>query len=46
MPTVTGTPYQELLTAIAEYYGSGSDQWLQVAKYGPTADDFIEIVNQ
>lgn len=46
MPTLTGTPYQELLTAIADYYGSGSDQWVQVAKYGTTADDFIDIVNQ
>lgn len=46
MPTLTGTPYQELLTAIANYYGSGSDQWVQVAKYGTTADDFIDIVNQ
>ena len=46
MPTVTGTPYQELLDAISNYYGSGSDQWLQVAKYGTTADDFIDIVNQ
>lgn len=46
MATVTGTPYQELVDAIANYYGSGSDQWLQVAKYGTTADDFIDIVNQ
>lgn len=46
MPTITGTPYQELVDAIANYYGSGSDQWLQVAKYGTSADDFIDIVNQ
>lgn len=47
MATVSaGTPYQELIQAIADYYGSGSDQWLQVAQYGTTADDFIEIVNQ
>lgn len=47
MATVTGTtPYQELIQAIADYYGSGSDQWLQVAQYGTTADDFIDIVNQ
>lgn len=46
MPTISGTPYQELVDAIASYYGSGSDQWLQVAKYGTTADDFIDIVNQ
>ena len=45
MATV-GTPYQELIQAIADYYGSGSDQWLQVAQYGTTADDFIDIVNQ
>ena len=47
MATVTaGTPYQELIQAIADYYGSGSDQWLEVAKYGVKADDFIDIVNQ
>ncbi len=46
MPTLTGTPYQELVDAIANYYGSGSDQWLQVAQYGTSADDFVNIVNQ
>lgn len=46
MPALTGTPYQELLDAIASYYGSGSDPWLEVAKYGSSADDFVEIVNQ
>lgn len=43
---MAGTPYQELIQAIADYYGSGSDQWLQVAQYGTTADDFIDIVSQ
>lgn len=46
MPTTLGTPYQDLIQAIADYYGSGSDQWLQVAQYGTNADDFIDIVNQ
>ena len=42
----TGTSYMQLMDAIAQYYGSGSDQWLEVAKYGTTADDFVAIVDQ
>ena len=41
-----GTPFMGLLEAIEQYYGSGSDQWLEVAKYGTTADDFMSIVDQ
>lgn len=28
------TTYQELLDAVAQYYGSGSDQWATIAQYG------------
>lgn len=43
---MAGTPYQEFLSAVESYYGAGSDQWLQIAKYGTSADDFAAIVNQ
>lgn len=43
---IGGTPYQQFLNAIEEYYGSGSDQWVEIAKYGTTADNFEKIVNQ
>ena len=32
------TEYFELLDAVEQYYGSGSDQWLEIAKYGITSD--------
>lgn len=41
-----GTTYFDFLQAVADYYGSGSDQWLQIAQYGTTADDFLTIVDQ
>lgn len=31
---MAGTTYQELLDGVANYYGSGSDQWAQIAQYG------------
>ena len=32
MPTITGTPYQELVDAIANYYGSGSIKLLLIKR--------------
>ena len=46
MPTMYATPFQEFLDAVAQYYGSGSDQWVEIAKYGTASDDFVSIVNQ
>lgn len=37
--------YYELLEGVAQYYGSGSDQWAQIAKYGVTAET-IPIIEQ
>ena len=32
--SVTATTFQELLEGVANYYGSGSDQWAEIARYG------------
>ena len=31
---MAGTTFQELLDGVANYYGSGSDQWAEIARYG------------
>lgn len=41
-----GTTYQKILQAVESYYGSGSDQWLQIAQYGMAADNAAKILNQ
>ena len=46
MATSAGTSYQQLLDAVESYYGSGSDQWVEVAKYGLRADNMAEILRQ
>lgn len=46
MAIVAGTEYQQLLSAVADYYGAGSDQWLQIAQYGTSAPDFLKIMKQ
>lgn len=38
-----GTTYQQLLEGVAEYYGSGSDQWLEIARYGVNAETIDTI---
>ena len=43
---MSGTPFQELLDAVASYYGTGSDQWVEIARYGLNADDCAEILSQ
>lgn len=40
-----GTTYQELLDGVANYYGSGSDQWVEIARYGVTQQT-IPIIEQ
>lgn len=42
---MAGTTYQELLDGVAAYYGSGSDQWVSIARYGVNADT-IPIIEQ
>lgn len=31
---MTGTTFQELLDGVANYYGAGSDQWAEIARFG------------
>lgn len=40
------TTYSQLMEGVAQYYGAGSDPWLQVAQYGVNADTlkYIEQV--
>ena len=38
--------YLEALEAIENYYGSGSDQWVEIAKYGIQADNAESILSQ
>ena len=40
------TEYQQLLQAIEQYYGSGSDQWAEIAKYGIASDQAEQILKQ
>lgn len=39
------TTFTELLEGVAQYYGSGSDQWATIAKYGVNADTIDIIKN-
>ena len=41
-----GNEYQKLLDAVANYYGRGSDQWAEIARYGLNADNCAEILKQ
>ena len=40
------TEYQQLLQAIEQYYGSGSDQWTEIAKYGIASKNAEQILKQ
>lgn len=40
------TSYQQLLDAVENYYGSGSDQWAEIAKYGIASEDAESILSQ
>ena len=40
------TSYQQLLDAVEKYYGSGSDQWAEIAKYGIASEDAESILSQ
>lgn len=43
---MSGTEYQKLLDAVENYYGSGSDEWIEIAKYGLSADNCSKILKQ
>lgn len=38
--------YMDLVNAVGQYYGTGSDQWLEIARYGQTSEQFLDIVDQ
>lgn len=39
------TPYQELMIAVSQYYGVGTDQWAEIQKYGIAAPHLEEILS-
>ena len=40
------TTYLDFIDGVKAYYGSGSDQWAEIAKYGLKADNAVEILSQ
>lgn len=40
------TTYLDFIDGVKAYYGSGSDQWAEIAKYGLKADDALNILKQ
>lgn len=44
--TLVGNTFMQLVDAVKAYYGAGSDQWEQIARYGTSAEDFVKIVRQ
>jgi hypothetical protein len=38
--------YMNLVDAVKDYYGAGSDQWLEIAKYGISGDNAYSILSQ
>lgn len=40
------TTYLDFIDGVKSYYGSGSDQWAEIAKYGLKADNAVEILSQ
>ena len=48
MAVAVGTQYQQLCEAVKNYYGEGSDQWIEVARFGAgmEAPDFYNVIKQ
>lgn len=40
------TTYLDFLDGVKSYYGGGSDQWVEIAKYGLKADNAFDILSQ
>lgn len=40
------TTYLDFIDGVKNYYGSGSDQWAEIAKYGLKADNALNILKQ
>ena len=43
---MSNTTYLDFIDGVKSYYGSGSDQWAEIAKYGLNADDAVNILQQ
>ena len=43
---MSDTTYLDFIDGVKSYYGSGSDQWTEIAKYGLNADDAVNILKQ
>lgn len=43
---MTEISYLDFVQAVQDYYGYGSDQWLEIATYGRTSEHFVEIASQ
>lgn len=40
------TTYLDFLDGVKSYYGTGSDQWVEIAKYGLKSDNAFDILSQ
>lgn len=40
------TTYLDFIDSVKAYYGEGSDQWVEIAKYGLKADNAFKILSQ
>lgn len=40
------TTYLDFLDGVKSYYGTGSDQWVEISKYGLKADNAFDILSQ
>lgn len=43
---MSNTTYLDFLDGVKSYYGTGSDQWVEIAKYGLKADNALDILSQ
>lgn len=43
---MSDTTYLDFIDGVKAYYGSGSDQWAEIAKYGLKADNALNILKQ
>lgn len=43
---MANTTYLDFIDGVKAYYGSGSDQWAEIAKYGLKADNALNILKQ
>lgn len=46
MATQVGTTYQQVIGAVSDYYGAGSDQWYEIARHGIHSSQAESIISQ